>query len=83
MTPDRIADTWLGALAWAPGSQKCSGMMPAFRPNPVSVRKKSAFRAGIDAVPATSGTKSKDPVTRRQSAKRPNRVSVPKCVAMK
>ena len=29
-----IAETWLGALAWAPGSQTCKGMMPAFKPKP-------------------------------------------------
>ena len=42
MTPDMIADTWLGAIACALGSQTCSGMMPAFRPKPTSARTKIA-----------------------------------------
>ena len=35
MTPDITAETWLGALAWADGSQMWSGMMPALAPNPI------------------------------------------------
>ena len=40
MTPDMIADTWLGAIAWELGSQTCNGMIPAFRPNPTSAKAK-------------------------------------------
>ena len=29
-TPESIAETWLGAFAWAVGNQKCRGIMPAF-----------------------------------------------------
>ena len=30
-----MAETWLGAFAWAPGSQKCRGMSPALPPKPI------------------------------------------------
>ena len=42
MTPDMMAETWLGAIAWELGSQTCSGMMPALRPKPTSARTKIA-----------------------------------------
>ena len=42
ITPDMIAETWLGALAWAPGSQTCKGMMPAFKPKPTRAKTKMA-----------------------------------------
>ena len=41
ITPDMMAETWLGALAWAPGSQTCSGMMPALRPKPTRRERRS------------------------------------------
>ena len=34
-----MAETWLGALACADGSQMCSGKRPAFNPNPTSANQ--------------------------------------------
>ena len=39
-TPDMSAETWLGAAAWAPGSQKWSGTSPALSPKPSRARAK-------------------------------------------
>src|SRR6266496_5348425 len=43
-TPDRIAETWLGATGWAIGSQICRGMIPDLAPKPNSASRKTAFR---------------------------------------
>ena len=45
-TPDMSAETWLGAAAWAPGSQKWSGTRPAFRPKPKSASPKTHPASG-------------------------------------
>ena len=34
ITAERMADTWLGALAWAAGSQKWRGSSPALKAKP-------------------------------------------------
>src|ERR1039458_2054632 len=44
VTPERMAETWLGALACAEGSQMCSGKMPALSPNPASASQKRGDR---------------------------------------
>ena len=50
-TPESIAETWLGALAWALGSQTCSGMMPALMPKPRSAVRKIALRNPVPPCP--------------------------------
>ena len=73
ITPDMMADTWLGAIAWALGSQTCSGMMPAFRPNPTSASTKIAVAIPGDKLSSANGASAKEPVaacSRAKSAKR-------------
>ena len=45
VTPDSMAETWLGALACADGSQMCSGNMPAFSPKPNSASQNKGARS--------------------------------------
>src|ERR1039458_10424935 len=40
MTPDISADTGLGAMGWARGSQRWRGIRPALVPNPTNANKK-------------------------------------------
>ncbi len=80
-TPDMRADTWLGAAAWAGGSQKWSGMRPAFMPKPRRARRNTRVpavpAAGIAATPA----RSKEPEAWCSSANTANRARVPTWVA--
>ena len=48
-TPDMMAETWLGALACADGSQMCSGKMPAFTPKPTSASQNNGASSGMIA----------------------------------
>ncbi len=41
-TPDINAETWLRAIACAPGNHMCSGMRPALKPKPISPSRKIA-----------------------------------------
>ncbi len=58
-----IADTWLGAIACAPGSQTCSGMMPALNPKPTRARTKIAVATPGCKVSWFKGPKVKEPLT--------------------
>ena len=81
-TPDMIADTWLGAMAWALGSQTCSGMMPAFRPKPTRARMKIAVAMpGRQAASGASGASANEPLAARSRANRANRHRVATWVA--
>src|SRR5258708_37062613 len=40
MAPDVSADTGLGAMGWARGSQRCRGIIPALVPNPTNANTK-------------------------------------------
>ena len=54
-TPDISAEMPLGAAGCASGSQMCSGMMPAFTPNPTKNRTKTMSRVGPDStLPASN-----------------------------
>src|ERR1700674_5385413 len=44
MTPDMRADTGLGAMGWARGSQTWRGIIPALVPNPKNANKKTIVR---------------------------------------
>ena len=78
-TPDMTAETWLGALAWAPGSQTCSGMMPALKPKPTSAEEEDG--AGDIGRRSAAPARSKLPLAAYRSAKMANRQSVPMRVA--
>src|SRR5216683_2954319 len=58
-TPDMSAETCVGALAWAGGSQTWSGMTPAFVPNPSTARRKSAVVVPLPAVESARGVHEK------------------------
>ena len=80
-TPDMTAETWLGALACAPGSQTCSGMMPALSPKPHKPRTKMASRCGAASAGAQPSRSSVPEARARASANIANRHSVPTRVA--
>jgi len=79
MTPDRKAETWLGAAGWASGSQTWAGTKPAFVPKPTRPSRK--------ATPAREGAR--DPALGKArlsppgatSRKRAKRKAVPMWVA--
>ena len=82
-TPDMSAETWLGAAAWAGGSQKWNGTSPAFTPNPASARQSTAPtapapRAGR-AAPSAAKVQSAPP--RPHTANIARSASVPAWVA--
>ena len=72
-TPDMIAETWLGALACAEGSQMCSGKKPAFTPKPNSASQNSGASSGWSRI----GPRSQLPVWEASRAKNANRPIVP------
>ena len=71
------AETWLGALAWAAGSQKCRGTMPAFMPNPKTASRNTTDIAGDGATVWISN----EPVPAFRSANAAKSPAVPACVA--
>ena len=72
-----MADTWLGALACADGSQTCSGNMPAFNPKPTSASQNSGASSGRPRI----GPRSQPPVRAASSAKNANRQTMLTCDA--
>ena len=72
-----MAETWLGALACADGSQMCSGKIPAFTPNPNSASQNNGARSAR----SRSGPRSQLPVRAASSVKNANRPIVPACDA--
>ena len=71
MTPDMIADTWLGATACALGSQTCSGMMPAFEPKPDQGQHEDRRRhRRRQRCPGSSGASVNEPLAGMQQARR-------------
>ena len=66
-TPDMREETWLGAAAWAGGSQKCRGKMPALKPKPTRNRRKVRVPREVAASPGAAG------VNRNPPAPAPNR----------
>jgi hypothetical protein len=81
MTPDRMADTWLGAMACELGSQTCSGMIPALIPKPTRARTKTAVAIPGVRLSSSSETRSNEPLDARSRAKRANRASTATCEA--
>ena len=81
ITPDMMAETWLGALACAPGSQTCSGMMPAFKPKPINAQTKIAVAMPGASEPASSASSVQEPLAARNRPKSANRKSAATWVA--
>ncbi|EKD34071.1 MAG: hypothetical protein ACD_75C02481G0003 [uncultured bacterium] len=54
ITPDMIAEIWLGAAGWAWGSQIWMGTTPAFEPKPRNARKKTSSLASSGMVAKAS-----------------------------
>ena len=81
MTPDMMAETWLGAIAWALGSQMWSGMTPALSPKPAKARTKMAVATPGVRPSGRSGSSVKEPLAAWSSANSPNRQRVAVCVA--
>ena len=77
VTPDMIAETWLGALACAEGSQTCSGNMPAFIPKP----HRASQNSGASSVRPRIGPRSQPPVREARRAKKASRKSPATCEA--
>ena len=73
MTPDMIAETWLGAFACAEGNQMCSGNTPLFSPKPINASQNN------DPKPTSSriGPRSQLPVRVASIAKNANKQTVP------
>ncbi len=71
------AETWLGAAAWAPGSQKWSGTRPAFRPKPRNASAKAQVARGAAPSRRTIAANSKEPAMRPSTAKRAKRARFP------
>ena len=76
-TPDMMAETWLGALACADGSQMCSGKKPAFMPKPNSASQNNGASSACSRI----GPSSQLPVRDASVAKKANRHIVPACEA--
>ena len=76
-TPDITAETWLGAAAWAPGSQKWSGTRPALRPNPTSASSASHEAAAPLERSPLQAEKSKLPRALPTAAKKAKMAKVP------
>ncbi len=74
-TPDMIAETWLGALACAPGSQKCNGITPALRPNPTKTNTMQRAVTPCPNVCGATGVIANEPVTCRHIANSANSAS--------
>ncbi len=72
-TADMMAETWLGAPAWAEGSQMCRGNMPALTPKPRSASQKSGARSGR----SRRGPRSQVPTPAARAEKNANRAIVP------
>ena len=62
MTPDITAETWLGALAWAEGSQTWNGMMPAFAPKPIKAASAMSAADGESAESEPAAGSRNEPV---------------------
>src|ERR1035437_5043035 len=58
-----MAEAWLGALAWAEGSQKCRGIIPALAPKPKSAREKMSRAIWLVTARLPWAGKRKVPVT--------------------
>ena len=71
------AETWLGAAACAPGSQKWSGSTPAFMPNPHRASATAAVAAPPTAARPAMAEKSYEPAIRPSSANMANRARFP------
>ena len=78
LTPDMIAETWLGATACALGSQMCKGMMPAFEPKPTSDNTKIAVATPGVRASGLSGASKNEPLP-AQAAQRSRRGRVLPC----
>ena len=63
MPPDMRADTLDGASGCAWGSQECSGMIPAFAPNPKNARTKHAEETAGPKSCVRKSLKLKEPPT--------------------
>jgi hypothetical protein len=70
--PDRRAETWLGALACAEGSQTWRGNRPAFTPKPNRASQKSGASSGR----SRSGPSSHEPVCAASSGEKGEEASV-------
>ena len=77
VTPERMADTWLGALAWADGNQMCRGNSPAFRPKPNSASQNSGASSGRSC----HGPRAQLPVCAAQIVKKAKSASMATCDA--
>ena len=83
MTPDIIAETWLGALAWAAGSQKCPGITPALAPKPTRAAMKMAEAAAETGSRECGAGNPKEEVFLRSRANAMKSIIVPAWVAMR
>jgi hypothetical protein len=68
-TPDITADTWLGALACAGGSQTWNGITPALMPKATRASRNSTLLAPRPMLEGATAARSKDPVRACSAAK--------------
>ncbi len=70
-----MADTWLGAFAWADGNQMWSGNRPALMPNPRSISQNNGARSARSRI----GPSSQLPVRTASMAKNAKSASTATC----
>ena len=75
------AETWLGAAACAPGSQKWSGTRPALRPKPRSASVQSQLAFAPVEPRCCQPAKSKVPLALPTIEKKAKMAKVPACAA--